>query len=456
MIAAGESLRVEFKSSAFDLSVIGQVVCSFLNSEGGTLLIGVTDDRQVVGVESAIQDAESIQRHLLDKISPKASWSVNVNEFDGKQILVIDVPQGIESPYVYGNSIFVREGSRSVPANSDAINRLINRRNTEEVRWERLPALGVEIDELDQDEIQRTASEAISRRLYTFTNVNDSFSLLEQLGLASGGLIRNSAVVLFGKHPERRFPQARVKAARFKGNSILGSFTDNRTFEGHAFTVVEKLESFLRTHISIASELPKEGTRRSDKPSYPWPALREALLNAIVHRDYAAFDGGVSVAIYDDRIEFWNSGTLPEGMTVDDLKGPHPSRPHNPDIANAFFLRGYIERWGIGTRQIVARCLEAGLPEPEWQDADGGGVTLTMRLEASPQEIELNQRQARLLKKLKPRDRISPGEYFSSVENEVKERRARKDLTKLFEAGYFVREGQGPSTVYIRTDKALP
>jgi ATP-dependent DNA helicase RecG len=380
---------------------------------------------------------------------------VNVRELDGKEILVIDVPQGLESPYVYGHGIFVREGSQSVPADSTAINRLINQRGTEDVRWERLPALGAEVSDLDIEEIQQTANEAIKNRLYTFSNDNDPFGILEQLGLASGGLIRNSAVVLFGKRPERRFPQVRIKAARFKGNSVLDQFTDNRTFEGHAFTLVQKLESFLRTHISIASELPSQGTRRSDKPAYPWPALREALLNAIVHRDYAAFDGGVSVAIYDDRIEFWNAGQLPEGMTVEDLKGLHPSRPHNPDIANVFFLRSYIERWGIGTRQIVIRCQEAGLPEPEWQQADGGGVRLTIRLKPAEREISLNPRQTRLLRSLKPGDRVVPGEYFASVKKEVKERRARLDLAELSEAGYLMREGQGPSTVYVRTERPL-
>jgi ATP-dependent DNA helicase RecG len=456
MIAAGETQQVELKTSAADPNEVAKVVCAFLNSDGGTLIIGVSNDRKVIGVEDVTQASERLQRYLLDSISPKASWSVNVSAMDDKEVIVIDVPRGHESPYVYGSGIFVRRGTQSVYATGEVINRLIGRRGAEEVRWERLPALGVEIDELDEGEIQRTASEAISRRLYSFSNVSDSFSVLEQLGLAEGGLIRNSAVVLFGKHPEKRFPQVRAKAARFKGESVLEPFVDNRTFEGHAFNIVDKLESFLRTHISISSELPSHGTRRSDKPAYPWSALREALLNAIVHRDYAAFDGGLSLAVYDDRIEFWNSGKLPEGMTVEDLKEPHPSRPHNPDIANVFFLRGFIERWGIGTRQIVSRCLEAGLPEPEWKDGGGGGVTLIIRLKPKAREIELNPRQVRLLRALKPGSQIEPGEYLSSVQNEVKERRARKDLTELFEAGYFTREGQGPSTVYTRTEKPLP
>ena len=180
-------------------------------------------------------------------------------------------------------------------------------------------------------------------------------------------------------------------------------------------------------------------------------ALREGILNAIVHRDYAAFDGGLSVGLYDDRIEIWNAGKLPDGMTVADLKQPHPSLPPNPDIANAFYLRGYIERWGMGTRQIVARCIEAGLPEPEWHEAAGGGVTLTIRLHQA-KTLVLNSRQKQLLKSMRAGATITPKEYISSAGN-IAERTARTDLITLAEAGYLTRQGQGRAIIYVRTDK---
>ena len=458
VVASGESERVEFKSVPSKLDGIGQTICAFLNTRGGTLIVGVDDRGQITGVKSAVQEAEKIQRDLLEKISPKAAWSVNVDEVDGKKLILVDVPQGLEKPYIYRDRIFVRRGAQTVVAVGTEITGLIDRRHAEGSRWERLPALGFEIDDLDKSEILQTAKEAQERRLYPFADPSKPLRILEQLGLASGGMLLNSAVILFGKNLARRFPQIRIRAARFKGESLT-SFTDNRTFEGHAFALIEKIESFLRTHIPIESELPKKGVRRSDTPAYPWPALREGMLNAIVHRDYAAFDGGLSVGIHDDRIEFWNSGSLPEGITVESLKGPHPSRPHNPDIANVFFLRGFIERWGIGARQIVNQCREAGLPEPEWK-TEGGGITLTIRLKTAPEGktrgIELNARQIALLKRLEPEEIMNPGDYFTSVAGQVKERRARTDLLELTDAGYLRRVGRGPSTVYVRTEKPLP
>jgi ATP-dependent DNA helicase RecG len=262
-------------------------------------------------------------------------------------------------------------------------------------------------------------------------------------------------VVLFGKHPARRFPQVRIRAARFKGADTVTDFSDNRIFEGNAFELIESAEQFLRAHIAIASELPIQGVRRADTPAYPWRALREAVLNAIVHRDYASFDGGLSLAIYDDRIEIWNSGSLPSGITVESLKGPHPSRPHNPDIANVMFLRGYIERWGLGTRMILSRCLDSGLPEPEWL-TDSGGVTLIIRLTPKSKGTELNSRKVGLLRKLKTGERILPSDYFALVSSEAKERRARQDLLEMSKAGYLRREGKGPATAYIRTTKPIP
>src|SRR5204862_3694916 len=112
-------------------------------------------------------------------------------------------------------------------------------------------------------------------------------------------------------------------------------------------------------------------------------------------RDYAAFDGGVSISIYSDRIEIWNAGLLPEGMSMDDLKHGNVSRPQNPDIAHVFFLRGFIERVGIGGRRIVTEWLEAHLLEPTWE-LRAGGVLLTLRLshgetQASRAELSLRQ-----------------------------------------------------------------
>lgn len=456
IIAAGESEWVEFKSH-FELNSIGQSICAFLNARGGTLICGVSENREIIGTQVDSKELERIRQKLLDKISPKAAWSTNIVHVDGKQVFVVDVPQGLDKPYIYNDRIFIRQNAETIAASGVDITALINQRHTEGTRWERFPALGIRIEDLDSDEILRTANEAIQRGRYHFDKSADVMRILEQLNLmSSDGMFLNSAVALFGKSPARQFPQMRVRVAHFKKGS-LREFDDIRVFEGNTFVLIEKIENFLKMNIAIKSELPKKGLKRKDMPSYPWLALREAMLNAIVHRDYAAFDGGMSVAIHDDRIEFWNSGSLPSGITVESLKGSHTSRPHNPDIAHVFFLRGLIEQWGIGTKEIVRYCREISLPEPEWS-TDSGGIRLIIRLREpiNKQNVfELNSRQVNLLKRVKSDEHISPSEYFKEVANKVKERRARTDLIQLTKAGYLRRQGHGPSTVYIRTTKPV-
>src|SRR5437763_10681627 len=142
LIATGESDRVEFKERAPDLGSVGRVVCSFLNSMGGTLIIGAKERGQVVGVENADSVAERLREGLPDHISPRAPWSVNVDRVDGKKLIVLEVPKGRETPYLFENAIFVPPGAATLPANREDITSLIDQRHAEGTRWERLPALG--------------------------------------------------------------------------------------------------------------------------------------------------------------------------------------------------------------------------------------------------------------------------------------------------------------------------
>lgn len=456
VLSSGESEQIEFITAATALQLIGKAVCGFLNARGGTLVVGVDDRGKVLGVEGAIERSQAIQSHLIEKVAPKALWSVSAEDLDGKTLIVVDVPQGTETPYIYDDTIYVRLGATVRKASGPKITELIERRHTQPVRWERLPALGLEVTDLDAEEILRTAEEGARTRGYRFRDVKSASAVLEDLNLCRGGIPLNSAVVLFGKNPARHYAQLRVRLARFKGEQGI-SFQNSRVLEGNAFFLIDQIESFFRQHVEVASELPKAGLRRTDAPAYPFPALREAMMNALVHRDYSAFDGGISISIYDDRIEIWNSGGLPEGMTLKELKEERVSRPRNPDIAHVFWLRELIERYGIGTGLIIEECRRAGLPEPEWR-LGGSGVTLTIRSRRPaglPMPDDLSSRQIDFLTNTGTGSQVSISEYARRFAKDVSTRQARTDLAQLTAAGYLRRQGRGPSTVYIRTDKEL-
>jgi ATP-dependent DNA helicase RecG len=455
ILASGESEQVAFVGAATELALIGKLVCAFLNSRGGTLVAGV--DERGVALGGDASGVQKIQQHLLDKISPKAFWSVSLEDVGGSLAIAVEVPQGTEPPYVYADKIYVRRDSVVKAASGGEITALIEKRHTQSIRWERMPALGFEMADLDEEQILRTADEGLRRRGYRFSDVKSPAVILEELSLSRGGTILNSAVVLFGKNPARRYAQLRVRLARL-GGEREASFLDSRVLEGNALVLVEEIESFLARHIAIASELPKTGVRRSDVPEYPFPALREAMMNALVHRDYAAFDGGVAISVYDDRIEIWSSGGLPEGMTLKELKEERISRPRNPDIAHVFWLRELIERYGIGAGLILEECALAGLPEPEWK-LGGSGITLTIRSRRPTGTLvrgalgDLNIRQQDFLGAVKSGDRISVGQYSEKFAAAVSQRQARTDLAQMTAAGWLQRQGRGPSTVYVRTDR---
>ena len=177
-------------------------------------------------------------------------------------------------------------------------------------------------------------------------------------------------------------------------------------------------------------------------------------MNAIAHRDYSSFSGGVTVSIYPERIEIWNSGRLPYELEPADLRGIHPSIPTNPDISHVLYLRRLMERIGRGTQKIIAATKELGAPTPKWADRPSG-VTLTLFAAkgGATAALELNIRQLELLRTLQPGERIHANDYAASVADQVSERQARRDLSALEEGGFLKRGGAARSTYYQRTGR---
>jgi ATP-dependent DNA helicase RecG len=193
--------------------------------------------------------------------------------------------------------------------------------------------------------------------------------VLQSLNLLRGDSLLNAAVVLYGEaqHLEINYPQCSIRVARFLGNDRLADFADNRQYWGHAFSLLRRAERFLIDHVPIAGRVIASRMQREDRPLYPPRATREALANALCHRDYSLSGGAVSIAMYEDRLEISNPGQLHFGLTPEKLFEPHESRPWNPLIAQVFYRAGIIESWGTGTLNMLRWCQEGGLPRPEYE-----------------------------------------------------------------------------------------
>jgi ATP-dependent DNA helicase RecG len=396
---------------------------------------------------------DELEGELRERVSPRAQLSIVRKQLPDRAIVLIDVPLGTEQPYVVEDRIFVWASGEIRSAAPAEISSMIVGRVEHGRRWEREPALGVTMDDLDDRELLTTMERSSNRSITAPVWHDTPMQFLESLNLAGAERLNNSAVVLFARNPARLLPQTRVKLASF-ADADRTKFLDNRVAEGNLFALFEEVTSFFERHLSIRSTF-SEYTR-SDSTSVPPFVIREAVMNALVHRDYQQANANIMIALHPDGFEIWNPGALPEGIDGRNLARAKVSRPHNPDIANVAFIRGMIEQWGSGTRRIVVECRRAGLPEPRWEEV-GGGVRLTVYLRPNRDPLSdntLSERAQRFLHESFPGQKVSVGEYHTHYLPDASQRTARRDLEEMEELGYLEKLSERSGT-YVRTDRVF-
>jgi ATP-dependent DNA helicase RecG len=432
-------------------SEAARAVAAFLNSSGGRVLLGIHESGRVLGITSNFEP-EDLSRMLRAEISPSPSFSITTRVVGDKIIALVDVPTGSERPYVVDDMIFVWRGDELVAAAPSEISEMILSRGSEAARWERQPAAGIDIDDLDEREIEKTYIANLERSINPKSRHGRRWGqFLEDLGVASNGQFLNSAIILFGRRNAVN-QQAKVKIAAFQGLD-RSEFIENKLLDGNLFDLFEQVTSFLERHVSSRSSF--ELMTRNDVMAIPPFVIREAVMNALVHRDYSQVNANITVALHPDRLEIWNPGSLPDGLSADSLPRTHVSRPTNPDIANVAFLRGLVEQWGSGTGRIVAECRKMGLQDPLWETV-GGGIQLTVFLVPARERSsrDVNERMRSFVRQTYPGQVITFEDYRVEWAAHVGERTARRDLDELVELGFLLIQGTRPAT-YLRSDKSL-
>jgi ATP-dependent DNA helicase RecG len=347
-----------------------------LNGAGGFVLFGVTDAGEIRGQQVSAGTLEDLVQELR-RIEPQPLLNPErVTLENGHEVIVVSVPGRSGSAYTYDGRPYLRQGPTTIVMPQEEYGRRLIERAHPTHRWELQPAHGVALDDLDVEEIVRTVDESVRRLRLEDPGTRDPEALLRGLRLIKNGHLLNAAVALFGRQdrlfPE--YPQCRLRLARFRGVDKT-EFVDNRQEVGNAFELLVRAQRFLRDHLPVAGRVVPNLFERIDDPLYPPLALREALANALCHRDYGLPGGSVGIAIYDDRLEITSTGALPFGLTPEALTRPHASQPWNPLIADVFFRRGIIEQWGRGTLKIIELTEQAGLVTPEFE-VRGGEVVV--------------------------------------------------------------------------------
>lgn len=453
LVVRGESGQLEFKQSSAQFPRAAETLCAFMNGQGGQVLVGVGPDGTVVGqtiADKTYQELAQILRRFDPPIPIETERAPAGTS--GLEVLVLRAAPSADSlPCTYDGRPYQRVGTTTSVMPQETYQRLLLERTHSRHRWENEIA-DVTIDELDVEEIRRTIQTSIaSGRLPADTSADDLTDVMDRLGLRVRGAVVNAAVVVFGREFLPHYPQCQLRLARFRGTD-KNEFLDQRQLQGQAFGLLSEAMQFLTRHLPVAGRIEAGLFERVDEPLFPPVALREALVNAFCHRDYSQAGGAVSLAIYDDRLEIWSSGGLPFGIKVEDLKQDHLSRPRNPLIAEVFYRRGLVERWGRGTQKIVELCLRAGHPEPEFLEVAGAvGVRFLPCGYVAPHRVghDLTDRQRRILQALAGGGTRAFANIRAQVDPALAERTLRDDLLHLKRLGLISSQGHGRGATWF-------
>lgn len=438
-----ESETLEFKAGRCPLDMLGKTVCGMLNQQGGLLLWGVDDDGKASGVNQAASRATELNEFLMRSLNPRPLLSVTVHPIRDKEIIAIEVPIGSEKPYSLSRAIWVRLGSSIMRASHDQSSRLVERSAAALDRWEREPLPGFSMEDCDAKELKQAQAEIAKAGRFGIEVPEANEELLTKLYLYRNGQFSNAAVVLFARAPRAWAPNL---AVRITTHTADGEATSDLMLEGPAVRMLREAVAAIQQRTGQSVAFPKGQLERVERPAYPLYALREGLVNAMVHRDYESSGVGVHVRIFPEHLVITNPGALPEGWKGSDLGRKHESRLANPDIARIFYLRELMDQLGLGAQRIIAECKSLGAKAPAWK-AEKGSVTLSLfSAPAVTTSPDLSPRQQDFLKSLKSGQAFKVSDYSAIAK--VSERQARRDLADLEKLSLLERQGAGPSTVY--------
>lgn len=412
---------------------IKKEIIAFANSAGGTLYVGVADDGNIVGVENPDTVIQQISNMVRDSIKPDITMFIRyaAKNVEGKQIVAVEIQRGTERPYYLAKKglrpegVYVRQGTSSVPATSTAIRRMI--KDTDGDSFEAMRSL-------EQNLTFQAAEKEFALRDLAF-----GVSQMKTLGiLNTDGIYTNLGLLLSEQCAHT------VKAAVFEGTN-QSIFRDRQEFTGSLLQQMNEVYEYIDRRNQVHSTFDK--LRRIDTRDYPEVAIREALLNSLVHRDYS-FSASTLISVYDDRIEFTSIGGLPAGVSLDDIMlGLSVCR--NPKLANVFYRLELIEAYGTGMKKIMG-AYENSNKKPVIETTDNAFKIILPNLNEDAGSLPVadagSEAERQVLEFIKKNGSISRKETESAVN--LKQTAAGRLLSKMIQKKLIVQIGQGKNTKY--------
>ena len=364
LLRQNESESLEFKVSMTKDS-IAKTVTAMLNTCGGDILVGVNDNKEVVGVKSRT-NASRLLNDLTSDIRPSAPIDVQSVVYQEKNLLLIRVWEGSQKPYSYKGVIYQKNGQSEI----SGVNQMIADRKSADANWERMPVLGASMDDVDLEEIHKTME--LYRQSTSKTSVDEE-SFLTETGLIQNGNLTNACIVLYAKNPMRFVVQSGIRLSVFSSESP-SDLVDSQNYEGNVFKNVDAIFQYLDNLYYKVINI--EGLFRTESWNYPKVAVREGIMNAIIHRDYNSYQGFLQINIHPNHLDVVNYGVMEPLRSVIGSKYLSYSLLRNPDIAYQCYYRQLIEMRGTGIPRMFSECKSHGYPVPSFS-INGEVVKLT-------------------------------------------------------------------------------
>lgn len=450
MIKTGQGSRVAFLDKA-DSRLLAETMVAFANTEGGTIIIGLKDNGELSKSKIDTSRLEEALKEADELCSPAVVVG-NWEEMDIEQgkVYALKVPRSIELHALSDGRVLIRSGTKNRPLGGQEILRLASAKNTGDFESEPLP--GITTGSFSQKMIDEYLEKRADRTKRPFSGNLDE--LLIEIGATdSEGVPTVTGVLMFCDYPQQWLPQSSIVFAKFvgktpRGESGLAGYSRREELTGPLSRLIENAWNLIWSEMAVSAVV--KGLEREETLEYPQFAVREAIVNAVCHRDYRLKGRRIEIRMFSDRLEIISPGGLPGFITVENIKDEHFSR--NPRIVNGLFQWGYIEELGLGIDRMFEVMKQAGHRPPDF-DARPYSFAVTLfnaREKQAPPEWtrNTNHRQARALQYVRDNGSITNREYRQICEG-VSAETLRLDLADMVEKGILVKVGSKKGTYYI-------
>jgi ATP-dependent DNA helicase RecG len=447
IIEGGESTEIELKRSFHSNQEFSKIICAFANSQGGVVIVGINPDKSIEGVNDNLDE---LQRRISDSssnIHPRPTMEIEQNSIDNKNIIVIKVHKADSSVFhSFEGAIYVRIGSTTQKLEGDSILEFL--RNRQILLFDEGLEYSAKLESIDKQKIEEYLN---SRNQSGYLNAHSikDFLISKKLAVnAPDFKIKNATLLFFAKEPQQFFPYAQIKLVRFEGTEPIKVISYEEA-KGNFPQIIRHAVSFIQRFTS--KEFIIGGIKREEKLVIPIEAVREAIINAVAHRDYFN-KNEIQISIFDDRIEITNPGGLPDGMEREMLGILSVQR--NPLIYQLLKDYGFMEGIGSGIARIYSTMQNANLRKPEFfLSKEIFRITLRIRRSEEVElaaKLNLNNRQSKALDYLRINKRISSKEY--SRINKISVAYAVRELNRLIELKLIKKMGKYRGAYYTIKD----